>query len=116
MAQHPPIASIATTTGITSSAMSIYMHHAWQALLIMSSVSLVLISFGHVRLLLGKHALAKQQVQLHRKLSVKKLNNSNRIHIIHKMVQLLRPYVMRICFLLFPTERNSKYSQLAKPQ
>ena len=60
MAQHAPITNIATTTGLTSGALGIYMHHAWQALLAMSSLSLGLMLLGHVRFLLGKRALAKQ--------------------------------------------------------
>jgi hypothetical protein len=61
MAQQVPTSSIATTSGVTTSALSIYMHHTWEALLFMSCVSLVLMSYGHIKLLFGKHELAKQQ-------------------------------------------------------
>lgn len=64
MAQHLPISNVATTTGITGSVLGVYMHAAWKALLIMSTISLVLMLYGHVRLMLGKRELKLRQIRL----------------------------------------------------
>jgi hypothetical protein len=61
MAQHPPIASIATTSGITTGALGVYMHTSWEALYVMVSLSTLLIVSGHVRFIRGKRVLAKER-------------------------------------------------------
>lgn len=60
MAHHAPISNVATTTGLSSTFLGVYLHVAWQILLIMSTASLALIVVGHVKLMQGKRALAKQ--------------------------------------------------------
>jgi len=93
MAQHAPITHIATTTGLTSGALSIYMHNAWKALLVMSSISLVLMSYGHIKFLMGKHALA-QQKQLRDRVNIKKLE-SIQIEKHHKFSHQVKLVFMR---------------------
>jgi hypothetical protein len=61
MAQHPPIVSIATTSGITTGALGIYMHSSWEALYVMVSFSTLLIVGGHIRFVRGKRILAKER-------------------------------------------------------
>jgi len=61
MAQHAPIPNIATTTGITTGALGIYMHTSWEALYVMVSLSTLLIIGGHIRFVRGKRVLAKDR-------------------------------------------------------
>ena len=61
MAQHIPISNIATTGGITSTALGVFLHVSWELLFAMASISAVLIIGGMVRLLRGERVLAREK-------------------------------------------------------
>ncbi len=93
MAQFSPIHTTATTTGLTSGALGIYMHGAWRALLIMSMASLILMSYSHIKLLMGKRALVKQSQIKHR--VVTKESEIQQIEKTHKFSQLFKPALIK---------------------
>ena len=59
MAQHPPIISIATSSGIGTGALGLYLHISWEGLLGIASLSVCLMTWGLFRLFRGQHIIAK---------------------------------------------------------
>jgi len=59
MAQHPPITSVATTSGIGTGALGIYLHGSWEVNSAVAVLSVILMTFGLFRLFRGKFVLAQ---------------------------------------------------------